>query len=50
MCIVRTIKEQEELRVMTSSDRVRAAVLDWPAEISRSEIMYMLIKLSIPKK
>ena len=40
MCIVRAIKEQEEIRVMTSSfsDKGRAAALDRPAEISQSEI------------
>ena len=38
--IVRAIKEQEEVRVMTSSfsDKGRIAILDLPAEISRSEI------------
>ena len=35
VCIVRAIKEQEEVRVMTSSfsDKGRAAVLDRPEEI-----------------
>ena len=39
-CIVRAIKEQEEVRVITSSfsDKGRIAVLDLPGEISRSEI------------
>ena len=40
VCIVRAMKEHEEVRVMTSSfsDEGRAAVLDRSAEISRSEI------------
>ena len=39
--IVRAIKEQEEVRVITSSfsDKGQAAVLDWPVEILRSEII-----------
>ena len=43
VCIVRAIKEQEEVRVMTSSfsDKGRAAVLDQPAEISRSETSFL---------
>ena len=43
MCIVRVIKEQEEVRVMTSSfsNKGRAAVLDRSAEISRSKIVIL---------
>ena len=45
MCIVRAIKEQEEVRVMTSSfsDKEWAVVLDQPAEFSRSEIKSGLV-------
>ena len=39
--IARAIKEQEEVRVITSSfsDKGQAAVLDWLVEILRSEII-----------
>ena len=45
--IARAIKEQEEeMRVITSSfsDKGRATILDWLAEISQSEIYAKLSK------
>ena len=49
VCIVSAIKEQEEVRLMTSSfsDKGRAAVLDRPAEISPSEIQAIILVLNL---
>ena len=51
MCVVRAIKEQEQVGVMTFSfsDKGRAAVLDRPAEIPRSEITFKCITFQYGK-
>ena len=50
--IVQAIKEQDEIRVITSSfsDKERAAVLGQSAEISESEIYFPLIRIIKSKK